>query len=124
MSGSDGPVDAVVALVLARSSAAVDQVRSRFAEAGFAVGPASGPTFAIEAPTGTYERTFGAVPVTAGDGGWTTDGGDEFPLAALPAELRQQIVAVALERPVELHAGGDAWQDDAPADRGLREEDR
>ena len=110
--------------MLAGSSDGVEEARTRFAGLGFAVGPASGPTFAIEEPGETFERTFDAVPVTAGDGGWTTDGGDELPLAALAPELRERIVAVALERPVELHADG-AWaQRDEHGDPGLHEEDR
>lgn len=94
---------AVVALVLARTTEAVDAVAGRLAEAGFACGPASGPTFAVEAPVATFEDTFGIAPVPADDGGWTTELGDELPLSALPEDLQQQLVAVAFERPVELH---------------------
>ena len=119
-----GAVDTVVALVLSRSTDTVEQVRARFAEAGFACGPASGPTFAIEAPTRTFEQVFGALPEIADDGGWTTDGGDELPLSPLPQDLRDQLVAVALERPVELHADGAGPQHDRDADPDRPGEDR
>lgn len=97
---------AVVALVLARTTEAVDAVAARLAEAGFTCGPASGPTFAVEAPVATFEETFGIAPVPAVDGGWTTELGDELPLSGLPEALQEQLVAVALERPVELHGPG------------------
>ena len=93
----------VVAVVLSRSTQAVQGVRSQFAAAGFTVGPASGPTFSIEAPIARFTDSFGVTPVRADDGGWTTDQGDEFPLDRLPAALRQDLTAVALERPAELH---------------------
>jgi hypothetical protein len=99
---------AVVAVVLASSPESVEEVATRLAEAGFAVGPASGPTFAVEAAVVTYEATFGVAPVPADDGGWTTEEGDELPLGQLPEDLRQQLVAVAFERPAELHGPGPA----------------
>lgn len=94
----------VVAIVLAHSAAPVAALRTRFADAGFTVGAAGGPTFAIEASAAVFEQAFGTVPLDAGDGGWTTASGDELPLAALPAAVREQLVAVAFERPFELHA--------------------
>lgn len=94
---------AVVALVLARTTEAVDAVAGRLTEAGFACGPASGPTFAVEAPVATFEDTFGVAPVPAADGGWTTEVGDELPLSGLPEDLQRELFAVALERPAELH---------------------
>lgn len=97
------PAPSVVAIVLVRSPDAVRTAAARFAGAGFTVGPASGPTFSIEAPTGTFERTFGVAPVPAGDGGWTTGWGDEFPLSGLADDLRRVLIAVSLERPVGLH---------------------
>lgn len=100
---SDGGSD-VVAIVLARSAQAVQDVMSRFASAGFTVGPASGPVFAVWAPRARYRETFGAEPVPAADGGWTTEVGDEFPLDRLPEAWRREVTAVALERPAELHA--------------------
>jgi hypothetical protein len=93
----------VVAVVLSRSTHTVQGVRSQFAAAGFTVGPASGPTFTIEAPIARFKDSFGATPVPADDGGWTTDQGDEFPLDGLPDALRQEVTAVALERPAEMH---------------------
>jgi hypothetical protein len=93
----------VVAVVLSRSTQAVQRVRSQFAAAGFVVGPASGPTFSIEAPIAQFRDTFGTTPMRADDGGWTTDQGDEFPLDVLSDTLRQDVAAVALERPAELH---------------------
>lgn len=97
------PGEDVVAVVLSRSSETVQEVRIRFATAGFTVGPASGPTFAVQAPTRTFVRAFGVLPLRAGDGGWTTEGGDELPLGGLPGDLRREVAAVALERPSELH---------------------
>jgi hypothetical protein len=104
--GSSADEPTVVALVLSRSTQAVQEVRSRFAAAGFTVGPASGPTFAVEAPAARFRDVFGVTPVLADDGGWTTDQGDEFPLHQLPDALRRDVVAVALERPAELHGSG------------------
>ena len=109
-SGAGGAGDeTVVAIVLARSTDTVQTVEERFAEAGFTVGPASGPTFSIEGPTATFESAFGERPVHADDGGWTTGQGDEMPLTALSDDLQGEVVAVAFERPAELHgdAGGD-----------------
>lgn len=105
----------VVALVLARSTDAAQEATADFAESGFTVGPPSGPTFAIEGSPATFEDVFGTAPVLAGDGGWTTDRGDDFPLDRLPDRLRQQVAAVALERPAELHGFG------APPDDGAGE---
>ena len=96
----------VVALVLSRSTPAAEKVRSQFAAVGFTVGPASGPTFAIEGPTTRFRNSFGPTPVRADDGGWTTDQGDELPLDRLPAALREDVAAVAFERPAELHTFG------------------
>ncbi|MFK5633823.1 hypothetical protein [Ornithinimicrobium sp. LYQ103] len=105
--GQDGQGESVVAIVLARSTDTVQTVEERFAEAGFTVGPASGPTFSIQAPAATFESAFGERPVHADDGGWTTGQGDEMPLTALADDLQHELVAVAFERPVELHDEGD-----------------
>ena len=96
------PAD-VVALVLATSDDAVASVREWFAAAGFAAGPASGPTLVVTGPADLYATALGARPVPAGDGGWTTAAGDELPLDRLPPTVRATVRAVALERPVELH---------------------
>ncbi|WP_324649914.1 S8 family serine peptidase [Georgenia sp. H159] len=124
--GGGAAAETVVALVVLRSASGgvapaptvdneqewrpaedtVTDVTVRFADAGFAVGPATGPTIAVEAGPEVFARIFGTQPVRAGDGGWTTERGDALPLDALPAELRRLLRAVVLERPAELHIGG------------------
>ena len=101
---TDAPL--VVALVLSRSNDAVEKVRSAFATAGFTAGPASGPTFSIAAPATHFRRFFGPTPVRADDGAWTTEQGDELPLDQISNDLRQDVAAVAFERPAELHGFG------------------
>jgi len=101
---TDAPV--VVALVLSRSSDAAEKVRSAFAIAGFTVGPASGPTFSIAAKATHFTHFFGPTPARADDGAWTTDQGDELPLDRITDDLRQDVAAVAFERPAELHGFG------------------
>jgi hypothetical protein len=93
----------MVVLVLAVSEDIVPLVQEWFATAGFRTGPASGPTFAAEGQPELIADIFGAQPVPAADGGWTTDVGDEFSLDRLPRLIREQVTAVTLERPSELH---------------------
>lgn len=83
----------------------VRDVAAVLEEAGFTVGPASGPTLSITAPPAVFSRLFAAEPVRAEDGGWTSERGDSLPLDALPEQLREVVHAVVLERPAELHTG-------------------
>ncbi|PYF97234.1 Subtilase family protein [Georgenia satyanarayanai] len=81
----------------------VREVAGALGQAGFTVGPASGPTLSIAAPPAVFARVFAAEPVRADDGGWTSAQGDSLPLDALPEKLREVVRAVVLERPAELH---------------------
>ena len=83
----------------------VAEVSTRLAASGFRVGAASGPTMTIEASVAVFRAVFGAGPVRAEDGGWTTAVGDELPLGPLPPEVRGLVRSVVLERPAELHGG-------------------
>ena len=83
----------------------VREVAAALGEAGFTVGPASGPTLSIAAPPAVFARVFATEPVRADDGGWTSEQGDSLPLDQLPEPLREVVRAVVLERPAELHTG-------------------
>ncbi|WP_454085842.1 S8 family serine peptidase [Georgenia sp. Marseille-Q6866] len=83
----------------------VREVAAALGQAGFTVGPASGPTLSIAAPPAVFARVFATEPVRADDGGWTSERGDSLPLDALPEPLREVVRAVVLERPAELHTG-------------------
>lgn len=113
--GSDPGDEIGVAVVLTASSDLVPFAQDRLAEAGLTVGPASGPTFWVEGSADTFEEVFGARPVAVDDGGWATQDGDELPLTALAADLQEALVAVAFERPAELH-DGPAGLPDGPAE--------
>ncbi|MCM3661417.1 S8 family serine peptidase [Georgenia satyanarayanai] len=119
------PGDTAVALVMLRSpsgaepstfstatssewlpaAGTVREVAAALERAGFTVGPASGPTLSITAPPAVFARAFATEPVRADDGGWTSERGDSLPLDRLPAQLREVVRAVVLERPAELHTG-------------------
>lgn len=105
----DGPV---VALILADSTSALAPAREWFATEGFAVGPAAGPTFAVEGAVELFTEALGVRPVPAADGGWTTDSGDEIPRDRLPAALRDTVTAVAFERAAELHNPATSEEED------------
>ncbi|WP_413452417.1 S8 family serine peptidase [Georgenia phoenicis] len=123
--GGGSGAESAVALVMLRSAAGeepaaftaatssewapatgtVREVSAALARAGFAVGPAAGPTLSIAAPPAVFARVFAAQPVRAEDGGWTSERGDSLPLDRLPEQLREVVRAVVLERPSELHTG-------------------
>jgi hypothetical protein len=79
----------------------VAAVRAALAGAGFDLGAAVGIAFSIQGPEDLFRRYFG-VPLLQHDGAWTTAGGSELPLDALPERERPLVRAVVLEPPVDL----------------------
>ncbi len=85
--------------------------RALFEQAGFEIGEPVGIGFSITGPLGLFERFFGTRVGPAEDGGYGAFAGDEgrreLPLATLPGELTQRLIAVTFEPPAQLFGPGE-----------------
>jgi hypothetical protein len=88
----------------APSASQAQQARTVFAEAGFEVGDVVGNSFAITAPVSTFEKIFGTRlkktkrsvrSAAAADNPL----GNELPLASLPKDLAESLIAVTFSPP-------------------------
>lgn len=103
------------AMVMAATAAsagpdAVLRAQRSFGAAGFAIGNAVGPTFAITGPKDLFERFFAVRLEPDGRGGVRVAGaaataGYEIPHDAIPASLRSDVAIVTFSPPPDFGPG-------------------